>query len=147
MTTTYNFSHYIIAEPFPGHVQTLYDPEADRVAYDDRGLTFTEYQQENAQNIRVVDEAELSAIWRDHTKSLITDPTPIDKKTWNYYLEVLPPCRWTSEQGVELFHVSERLTDNLVTWCARVGSQYFTFVDRDRRPTVELRAKVSGALS
>ena len=40
----------------------------------------------------------------------------IDKDRWYEMLEILPPCRWGSFNGVEFFHVSERLIYNVVGW-------------------------------
>jgi hypothetical protein len=37
-------------------------------------------------------------------------------------LEVLPPCKWGHRAGLEVFHVSERITGNLVDWYAIDGA-------------------------
>lgn len=138
-----NFTHYLISDPFPGHIHTLYDPARDRVAYDDRGLTLEEYKLERPElNLRTVDETELGAIWKAYKASLVTEPEPIDVELWEDLLNVLPPCRWQTVQGVDLFHISERLTDDLVTWVARIGDRRFQFVDFEGRPAEELACKV-----
>jgi hypothetical protein len=48
-----------------------------------------------------------------------------------WLLECLPPCRWTKVQGVEIFHVSERLSLDLVQWVGQIDNKYYKLVDSE----------------
>lgn len=61
-------------------------------------------------------------------------PWPVDRDRFWYLLEVLPPCKWRRMAGgCESFHVSERLSGNVVTWCVRIGENFFELQDLDTR--------------
>lgn len=44
-------------------------------------------------------------------------------------LEVLPPSRWQNIRGASVFHVCERIHNNLVSWFVQLGNKYYEFVD------------------
>lgn len=115
-------------EPFRGHVQSVLKPDGT-VAYTD-GLTVEQYQAARGFPVRVIEDEELDALIEAHTASLITEPREITEEEWHDALNVLPPCRWRTVSGVELFHISERLTADLVAWYARIGDRFVTFTDR-----------------
>jgi len=136
---------YIIREPFPGYVETV-TREDGTVMYTD--LTLDEYLTQGAEsglNLRVVEESEVDALLQAHYDSLVTEPVPETVEDWHDALNVLPPCRWQEYAGIEFFHVSERLTGNLVAWHARRGDQCWTFTDQASRPFAELADKVNNA--
>lgn len=60
-------------------------------------------------------------------KAATTDPIAIDQERFIDLLECLPPSKWHTFPGAEAFHVCERITYNIVTWCVRIGKDYFTF--------------------
>ena len=71
-------------------------------------------------------------------------PREINEERFWSALECLPPCKW---QGIgtlfETFHVSERLSGNVVSWYVRHGERFFE-VDQDATLTREqLRAMVA----
>lgn len=121
-------THYIIRtdEPFRGIASVLLDN--GKVAYTDK--TFAEYEAESPNPLALVTEAEIDQLIEKYHASLITKPEPITQERFWDLLECLPPCRWCTVGGVELFHVSERLTGNLVTWCARIGTNHYSFTDQ-----------------
>ena len=47
--------------------------------------------------------------------------------------------------GVQMFHISERITADLVNWYATARGRYFAFADRSSRPAAEI-ADMIGAL-
>lgn len=64
-----------------------------------------------------------------------------------YMLEVLPPCKWYNSKFSESFHISERLTENIVEWLVRVvveGEQerFFALAARDTLKHEDVRTKV-----
>ena len=115
-------------EPFRGTSQSAI--LADGTVAWSGGLTVEQYQAERGFPVRVVTDAELMAMVAEFEAGLITDPEPITGEKWAYWLECLPPCRWTMAQGWEVFHISERLRGDLVTWCARKAGRYYAFTDR-----------------
>ncbi len=64
-----------------------------------------------------------------HESKFITPVTEIDDDRFSDMLEVLPPSRWKHFPGGEHFHICERISGNIVSWCVRIGSRYFTFQD------------------
>ena len=55
-------------------------------------------------------------------------PTEITKQRFWELLEVLMPADWTQAGSTESFRVIECQTEDLYTWCARVGERYFEMV-------------------
>jgi hypothetical protein len=56
----------------------------------------------------------------------------ITEKEWWENLEVLPPEKWQTLQGVEIFRMSEYLSGNITGHFAKIGSRYFS-ANRDTR--------------
>ena len=138
----HNITGYLIRsdEPFRGHTQSVLYKDAEgveRVAYTSNpqvsssgrvlqqrtpDLTLAEYEAERGAVFKRITEGELDALQAEHLASLTTEPEPMDVERFEYLLEVLPPCRWATVAGAETFHISERLTGNLVQWCIRLPS-------------------------
>jgi hypothetical protein len=64
-----------------------------------------------------------------HRAKFIAPPKRISEERFDYLLNVLPPCKWTRHASSESFHVSEHITDDIVTWCVRVGDSYWEISD------------------
>lgn len=69
-------------------------------------------------------------------------PSPSTEKDFWYALEQLPPAKWTRGDYSESFHVSERITGDLVDWWLRVGERYYHLVDSASRTHAELLGMV-----
>ena len=121
-------THWLIRadQPFDGKSQSFLLPNGT-IAYTD-GLTPEQYASKRGFPVRVISDAELDALTDRWTASQITVPEEEDSQAFWYALEVLPPCRWHTRRGVELFHISERISHNLVNWHAQVDGRYFTMV-------------------
>lgn len=128
-------------KPFQGHCETATDGEG--VVLWSQGLTFKEYCDKNDGCFRLVSEAEFDEMLEAHYDTLKTEPVEITEERFDEMLEVLPPCRWGTVRGIEMFHVSERLTGNLVSWFARVGGRFFEFTD-DASLSAETRVEKIG---
>jgi len=138
---------YIITEPFKGSTDSIIYQDADgveRVQYSgylyaesiglpkDMDLTLEQYLQakgKSADSVKVLSWAELEPLCIAHDNSMKTNVEPITAEQYNYALDVLPPCRWHRVAGYSVFHVSERITANLVNWYAKHMGEYLTFVD------------------
>jgi hypothetical protein len=83
------------------------------------------------------------------------DPTPKDadyiepireitRERFDEMLDILPPQKWqgcgTTQQT---FHISERLTDNVVCWLIRRGPRYFELQDRADCTHSQLQARAA----
>jgi len=67
----------------------------------------------------------------------------IDEETWWDALEVLPPEKWQTVGGVELFRMMEYLTGSITAHYARLGSRYFTKNACISTPYAQLAAEVA----
>jgi hypothetical protein len=155
---------YIIKKgPFYGSTQSIIYTDAqgvERVAYSgkprvmqgdtvlDAGapdLTWLEYIAERGDNFERISEAQLDKLMQAHFDSLKSPPQAISKERFWELLECLPPSRWQNISGAEVFHVSERLSGNLVQWCARIGANHYAFTD-DAALSVEKLREILDAL-
>jgi len=117
------------SQPFRG-VSSILLPD-DTVAYTD-GLTLDEYREQNKdERLEVITWEEFDKLNDQHLESLKTKPQKIDEKCFDEFLSMLPPCRWHNCGGYEVFHMSERLTGNIVTWFAHKDNDYWTFDEAD----------------
>jgi hypothetical protein len=130
-------------QPFKGHAQSFLTAEG-KVAYT-KGLTPDEYAAERGFPVRVITDAEMDKLIEDHAASMITDPERITYERYWDYLECLPPSKFGVTRGVEMFHVSERITHDLVTWCGKVNGKYFACTDQARVDRETLAAKFAAA--
>jgi hypothetical protein len=92
---------------------------------------------------------EYEQIMSDHDRKCLIDPIAkkVDEERYWYMLNVLPPARWHTTQGIELFHLSERLTGNIVSWIARFHNSYFEFAHYANATDETLIAKVLEAVN
>lgn len=120
---------YIIRtdEPFRGVCENVYYEGKDYVPYTKMNLQ--EYFESHDNKLRLVDEDEFQDMMKDYLDSRKTLPKEITEENYWDALEVLPPCKWKSVDGIESFHVSEHIQADLVNWYAKTGDKFFTFVD------------------
>lgn len=80
-------------------------------------------------NFKAMDHEEFEKWMEERHDALISAPEEITQERWYEMLEILPPCRWGDIGSWNLFHVSERLSGNLVNWFAKHHStgRYFEF--------------------
>ena len=129
-----------INEPFRGYVQSIL-LDSGVVAWSN-GMTFDEYCFANGPH-KIIDDDDLDRLIAQWEASMMTAPVEETREEYKESLEVLTPSRWTTHLGVELFHVSERLSGSLVSWHARLGQRYWTFTDVAHANLDELAAKVA----
>lgn len=143
-------ARYIIdTGAFRGSIQsstyTTYDG-VERVAYND-GLSLKDYMAGGrGLGVRVVNGDELDAYIKQYHDSMKTNPEPITLEHHDHMLECLPPCRYQVIRGASVFHVSERLTGNLVQWCFRVGDKCWGFTEDAAISTEALAGLIDGAV-
>lgn len=124
------FTHYIVSQgPFMGYVQSAYDPVADEV-WLSGGMTLAAYCEDRGENFAVIDDDRLTELHNAHEEAQITQPIAISVEDWDRALGDLPPQRWVTHRGVEMFHMQEHQSGSLVDWFCRIGPGYCRFVDR-----------------
>ena len=108
------------------------------------GKTLDELKVENPKLLAVTEEG-IEKVIRAYEDSLVTEPEAITEEQWDYALNVLPPCRWERiGEMTEVFHISERITGNLVDWYGHTGADYCHFVDHADVTVEHLWKKVNG---
>ena len=74
-----------------------------------------------------------------------TEPQAETSEEYWDALECMPPSRFQHTDGVELFHICEHLTGNLVNWHAKIGDKHFQFNDAANANSVYLAGLVRNA--
>lgn len=107
------------------------------------GKTLEQFQQEYP-DIQIVED-EIS-VQHDRNRK-ITAPQEITEEAYNDLLDCLPPCKWSrGATGGSAFHISERITYDIVTWCVKLGDRYFRFDDTDQLNATAAVQRVREAL-
>ena len=125
----------IIKVPFQGHCVDIIR-EGQTVGHYS-GKSFEQLSAESKSVLKLVDDAEYDRFHHEYMASLCTKPSEITKERFWELLECLPPCRWSNYGVYEMFHISERLQGNLVTWCAKdkINNKYY---ELDQQADIEL---------
>lgn len=92
-------------------------------------LTLAEYEAEKGYKFKVLSGAELDALDEEFNDKLKSKPKRITEARYWEMLEVLPPCRWHSIGSFEVFHVSEGLRADLVSWFAHGNNKWYEFTE------------------
>ncbi len=137
-------THWIIRadEPFKT-AQSFLLPDGT-IAYTN-GLTPDTYAADRGFPIRIVTDAELMGMIEARTLGLITAPAEETCEQFWDALECLPPSKYGTVDGVEMFHVCERIEADLVAWHAQVGGRFFTRNDLASADRTQLAAKFRAA--
>jgi hypothetical protein len=133
-----------VGVPFSGHAQNILLDDGT-VAWP-RGVSLAEYEAQNGK-MNVLTEADLEVLLELYTDSLIADPTEETAEAFDYALGCLPPARFGRVDGVTMFHISERITQDLVDWHCQAGGRSWTFTDYASRSGDYIAAKVLRAAS
>lgn len=72
----------------------------------------------------------------------LNDWTEITRDEWEDKLNILPPEKWQTVAGVEIFRMCEYLTGNITQHLARIGDRYFTANRRTSEDYADLAAEV-----
>jgi len=94
-------------------------------------LTVEEYLEKLGPDFSCVplDEA-LDKIHEVEEKTYIELWEEIKEEDYTYWLEVLPPEKWKTVKGVNIFRMSEYIISNITRHCATVNDRYFTALRR-----------------
>jgi len=95
------------------------------------GLTLEEYCEKKGKEYEAISWDGLKNRMDAFHESLVTEPEEISEDEYIEMLDVLPPCRYHMRNGITFFHMSERISGALVTWCCEAKGYYFSFVDFD----------------
>lgn len=105
--------------------------------------TLEEYKEERGDNFKIVSADKFTAMLEKHNKAIVTARQEISEECYYEMMDCLPPCRFGTVDGVQMFHISERLTSNLVNWYGydKKAEKYYTFVDFDYVAIEQIRNK------
>ena len=121
-------------EEFQGHYENvvMIDHQGHKtVPYTD--LSYDQYL-DSHQDCILISVPKFGELLNDYLKELVNQPAKqVDEQRYWHMLDVLPPCRWYTGGLFEYFHISERLTYNLVTYICRNDDEYFEFIDFDNK--------------
>jgi len=71
----------------------------------------------------------------------------IDDERWDEMLNVLPPEKWQTVRGVNIFRMSEYYTSNITTHFAKLGGRYFERQCRTTEKYETLAAEVAALVA
>ena len=119
----------------------------DRVAYTfpyPAGIdkTVAEYLAGNPGTVCISFDEALERMTKAEESAYIKPWTEITQEQWTEALEVLPPEKWLTVNGVELFRMSEYTTGNITTHYARMGKRCFCANRRTSDSYEKLAAEV-----
>ncbi len=141
----------IIVLPYRGHIETMatFHAVEGRYQFDYQPAevkSIQDYNKATGKSAILATWEELDKMHSEYKESLKSEPVCITKERYFEMLNILPPCKWHSIGGVEVFHISERLTDNLVSWFAHYGNKYFEATDEDNLTDAQLQKLFGGVL-
>lgn len=67
--------------------------------------------------------------YRLHCESFKRPPVEITEERFMEMLEILPPGKWVRYSEEESFHVTERISGNIVSIFVRIGDRFFEMQD------------------
>lgn len=110
-------------------------------------LSFRDYMTAHADVIELVSNAKFDQMLTAYYESRRTAPREIAPEDYEWLLECLPPCKWNRGAHFSSFHMSERITGNLVTWCGHYHDKYWRLDDYDTAKHSDLFEQVSAFFS
>ena len=111
-----NESTPVLYNPAEGHVHDLIDGEVTLYGKHPVGEVLAEYPA--LVQISLGDAADRAHVFARAKYGAGRAERVSEKRFWEM-LEVLPPCKWGTRAGFEMFHVSERISGSLVDWYLR----------------------------
>ena len=107
-------------------------------------MTVDEYLTNNEnKNLSCVPfELALEQIRQEKEKAYIKQWIEISEEQYDEMLNVLPPEKWQTVDGVNFFRISEHLTSNITAHYAQILGHYFTANRRTSTPYQSLAAEV-----
>lgn len=145
ITRTLVSRSWVVEIPFNGYTKSFVRRFSDgSIAVGYGEMTYDELLTKLGANLQIVSDDELETLMDAHEQSLFTLPREISEERWHEMLSVLPPARWTSGR-VELFHISERLSDLAVDWYGHVNGSYYTWTQTCRASTKDMEDLVLAA--
>ena len=130
------------SDPHPRLADDLVTLEDGRVIGRYTGMTKEQLCAQMKTELQVTDRETFAKMLDD---SYVTDPKPITEERFQEALECLPPLQWGRHLGVESFRFMERYTGNITSIYARIGDQYWEFMDRFNMSRDDLAQKVIAA--
>ncbi|MDE1315478.1 hypothetical protein MEG05_15575 [Vibrio aestuarianus] len=111
---------YLVQQPFTGSILACVESNEDP--------KIPEILKRNniSGNWNVIDDDELTQHFDSYEQSFLSLPKACTEERFNDMLNILPPCQWSTVGGVEMFHISERLFGNVVSWFFKYQNAFYT---------------------
>jgi hypothetical protein len=90
--------------------------------------------------------AALMSVAQD-SKYKVGEYSEIKEELYDEMLNILPPCKWQTVNGVNIFYMSEMMTDNITNFFCRSGGKFFCGYDRTSTPYAKIAEKVKKLLA
>jgi hypothetical protein len=134
---------HVFYNPVAGRMIDVVHPVSNKGGYS--GLTQAQLSIREKADMQVVtwQEAERLGAQVDRER-LCTGARRVTAERADEALNVLPPFRWRATQSMEAFAIGEPVTDRLVSWFVRLGSQWFELIEDRAISFDELVAAVKG---
>ena len=126
----------VLYDPAAGHVTDVIQPDGLTTVYSKKSVADT--MAEDPQLVRM-SLAQATGLCEDFARKRYCagQAKQVTKERYWDMLEVLPPCRWerrhTAGRTLEMFHVSERISSDLVDWFiadhTHTDTTYWTVVE------------------
>ena len=132
-------------EPFRGYAHSMM-MEDGTIQFNEQA-SLEEHERYTGHTFRLIDAEEYDQLEADYNKTLKTSPSEITLERFEEMLNILPPARWHTDNGVELFHISEHISGPMVSWFAKTKDRCFEFIDSARCPSHTLSRLILETLS
>lgn len=107
------------------------------------GLNFEQYNEKKGGDCLLATAEQMDELMKNHDDSLCKEFTETTEDRFFNGLECLPPKRWHTHKGVEIFFVGECYTSNIYTCYARIGEKHFSALRRITATSDELVQSVT----
>ena len=94
-----------------------------------------------------IEVGDLTVVHAAQQTALKTAPVLITRERFVEMLEVLPPENWSRGEGSESFKLCEYYSGNITRIYARIGKQYYEFMDDAGMPHAEIVQKIAASLA
>jgi hypothetical protein len=119
---------HVFYSPASGRTIDVVHPVSIKGGYS--GLTQAQLSVREKADMQVVtwQEAERPGAQADRER-LCTGAVRVTAERADEALNCLPPFRWRATQAMEAFAIGEPVTDRLLSWFVRLGSQWFELIE------------------
>jgi len=102
------------------------------------GMTFEQYQAKHGGKLSIITQEEYAAMRAKYVLALQEDFNEISLDKYYEALNCLPPLRFTSQYGKEMFFIGECYTDNLYQCYVKIADKCYTALRAINTPRTDI---------